>query len=148
MRLFFKYLCISALLAVPIALVAQRAEAAEKYLGSIIVTDAGTSHNYLPLDGGAFGIPGLTLLTVQPNAAAYVCVNALTTAGVPTCSSSVGVKVAADTAFPTSCPVSRQILMADGGFVSGCVVTVAPVSGTSVTSPVWQRQADGARPEF
>lgn len=150
MRLFLKSLCVAALLAVPVALVASTAEAAEKYLGTVIVTDAGMSNNYLPMDGGAFNIPGLTLLTVQPNAAAYVCVNEFAATGLPTCSATnpAGVKVTADQALPTSCPVARQILMADGGYVTGCVVVVMPVSGTSVSAPVWSREGNGARPEF
>lgn len=147
MRLFSRLVLFAALCAVP--LLVPKADAAEKYLGTLFVTDAGAVHNYFPTDGGAFGIPGQTLLTVQPDVAAYVCVNEFgTTPAIPICTAARGVRVEANVGFPTSCPNSRQILMADGGYVNGCVVGVRPVTGTTVTAPVWSRQADGARPEF
>ena len=115
------------------------AEAAESYLGTVYSYDGGAVHNLFPTDGGAFFIPSKALVTIQPNANAYVCVDELTTAKAPTCSSVLGVKVSADTAFPSSCKSAQPVVMADGGTVTGCVVTCAPVSGSSVNCTVWQR---------
>lgn len=117
-------------------------EAAEKYLGTVIVTDAGLSSNLLPTDGGSFAITPLSLITIQPNAAAYICVDELTSARAPTCSSSIGIKVAADTAFPSSCKPTQPVFMADGGTVTGCVVVIQPVSGASVSASVWERKGN------
>lgn len=133
-----------ALIAVSVAVTAPPAQAAEVYRGTIVVTDAGTSHNLLPLDGGSFAIPNYSRITVQPTAAAYVCVEELTDAGAPFCSATKGVKVAQDEKFPSSCQAQHYSLMADGGLVTGCVVTIMPVSGTSVSAPVWTRGENGA----
>ena len=137
-----KKLALLGVLALSVALLAVPAGAAESYLGTIVVTDAGVVHNLLPLDGGAFAIPAMAKITVQPNAAAYLCVEQLTTTKAPTCSAVLGVKVAADVAFPTSCGPAHYSLQADAGSVLGCVVAVMPVSGTSVTATVLSRKGD------
>ncbi len=124
---------------VSLSLLVRPAFANEVKLGTIYVTDAGLSSNLLPMDGGAFAIQGLTLLTVQPDANAYVCVNAVTSTNRPTCSSDLGVTVASGVGFPTSCPPSAKFIMADAGIVSGCVVVVQPVSGASVAAKVFSR---------
>lgn len=115
------------------------AQAGEKYLGTIVVTDAGAVHNLFPTDGGAFYIAPNSLITVQPSANAYVCVDELTSAKAPTCSTTLGVLVASGTAFPSSCASATSVQVADGGFVQSCTVTCVPASGASVSCPVWSR---------
>lgn len=128
--------CAALLLTVP------QAHAAERYLGTIVVTDGGTVHNLFPLDGGAFFINPNELITIQPNANAYVCVGELTSTKAPTCSATLGVRVDANVAFPSSCPSGTAVLMADGGFVNSCVVACLPVSGATVNCPVWSRKGN------
>lgn len=123
-------------------LVVRPAQAAEKYVGTIVVTDAGAVHNLLPLDGGAFAIAPNSLVTIQPSANAYVCVDELTSTKAPTCSSSLGVLVSSGTAFPSSCASGTGVLMADGGYVTSCIVTCIPASGASVNCPVWVRKGN------
>lgn len=119
------------------------AAAGESYLGTIIVTDAGVVSNWFPTDGGAFYIAPQSLITIQPNANAYVCVDALTSTKAPTCSATIGVRIDANVAFPTSCQSSTgAVLMADGGTVSGCTVAVLPVTGATVNATVWQRRGN------
>lgn len=122
--------------------VASTAHAAETYLGTVFVTDAGQSHNLLPEDGGSFYVPPLSYITVQPSAAAFVCVDQLDATGAPSCTSTNGLTVAQDVAFPSSCKPSQRVLVADGGLVSSCVVTIRPVSGASVNAKVWQRMGN------
>ena len=134
-----------------------RANAAEVYLGTVANADAGTGVN-VPSNlttATPFTIPPNSLITVQPSAAAYVCVDfasqydagsTLVDGGpgpwsqylVPSCSSTLGVKVAADTAFPSACAPARALQMPDGGVVS-CAVSCVPVTGASVSCPVWTR---------
>ena len=143
-------LCAVALLAVP-------ARAAEAYLGVVTNADAGTG-TAVPSNlttAVPFIIPPATLLTIQPSVAAYVCVDVrggydagtVTADGgagpwvqyvVPSCSSTTGVKVAADTAFPSSCAPANRFAMPDGG-ISSCSVACVPVSGVSASCPVWSR---------
>lgn len=123
------------------------AQAAESYRGTIVVTDGGSSHNLLPMDGGSFALPNYSRITVQPTAACYVCVEQLTDAGAPICNSAIGVKLAADEKFPSSCKAAHDSLMADGGLVSGCVVIVTSISGAAVSAPVWTRGESGAPSE-
>lgn len=124
---------------VAVALLVRPAAAAEKYLGTVIVTDAGAVHNLFPTDGGAFSIAPNSLLTIQPNASAYVCVDELDATKSPVCTATNGVLVSSGTAFPSSCASGTGVLMADGGFVTSCIVTCRPSSGASVNCPVWLR---------
>jgi hypothetical protein len=131
--------------------VAASARAEETYVGSIIVTDGGSGanavHNLLPSDGGAFYLAPNSLLTVQPNAAACVCVDQLAVSGafrMPTCActgAGKGVKLAADTAFPTSCAPGTNVMMPDGG-QRACTVACVPASGASVTCDVYYRRGN------
>lgn len=153
-----------------IALLARRAEANEAFLGNVIVTDAGTGLTAVNnlTTATPFRIDPLTLVTVQPNVAAYVCVDQILNidagsllsdggAGpwsqyrIPVCNlpdgGAAGMRVEANTAFPSSCQSAAALAMPDGGFTS-CAVSCVPVSGVSVTCPVWKRQANGSRPEF
>lgn len=125
-----------------VVLLMRPAMAAEKYLGTVFVTDAGAVHNLFPTDGGAFYIAPNSLITVQPSANAYVCVDELTSAKAPTCSSTLGVLVSSGTAFPSSCASGTGVLMADGGYVTSCIVSCIPSSGASVNCPVWQRKGN------
>jgi hypothetical protein len=118
------------------------ARAAEKYVGTIVVTDAGAVHNLFPTDGGAFYIAPNSLITVQPSVNAYICVDELTAAKAPTCSTTVGVLVPSGTAFPSSCASATAVQVADGGFVQSCTVTCLPASGASVNCPVWVRKGN------
>lgn len=170
MRLFFRYICLAALLAVPVVLVARVAQAAEKHLGTIVNIDAGSGlgavNNLNTVQ--PFRINPLVLITIQPDVAAYVCVDQILNidagsilsdggAGpwsqlrIPVCQlpdgGSKGVRVEANSAFPSSCQSAGALVMPDGGFTS-CAVSCVPITGTSVTCPVWQRQVNGSGPEF
>lgn len=170
MRLFARLVLFVALFAVPVALWAHRAEAYEAPLGIIVVSDAGAAGFNQGLNvtsnlttANPFRITAQVPITVQPDVAAYVCVE--TTAPydagyadggwvsirAPSCrqsdGGSFGVLVAAGTAFPSSCGQSRPLSMEDGGF-SSCVVGCVPSTGTSVTCLVSQRQANHSPPEF
>ncbi len=155
---------------------ARVAHAFELPLGVIVVTDAGATGATQGLNvtsnlttATPFRIPPLAVITVQPDVAAYVCVELIANldAGIlqsdggisawvqykaPSCrqmdGGSFGVSVAAGTAFPSSCGESRYLVMPDGGGYFGCVVSCVPVSGTSVSCPVSQRQANHSPPEF
>lgn len=123
---------------------ASPAEGAESYLGTLYVTDAGFVHNQWPTDGGQFAIAPSSLLTIQPSANAYVCVDQKA-AGTnsPSCTSSNGVLVSSGTAFPTSCAPPTNYQLPDAGLVSGvCLAMCAPASGTSVNCVVWQRKGN------
>ncbi len=154
---------------------ARVAHAFEAPLGIIVVSDAGSAGFQQGINvtsnlttANPFRIDALVPITVQPNAAAYICVESvmkydagstLSDGGAgpwsqyktPSCrqadGGSFGVLVAADTAFPSSCGESRTLAMPDGGFQS-CVVACVPSSGTSVTCLVSRRQADHSPPEF
>lgn len=146
------------------------AHAFELPLGVVSNTDAGTGIN-APSNLTTrvpFRIDALVPITVQPDVAAYICVETVTgyDAGlllsdggvdrwtqfkVPACrlgdGGAFGVRVEAWTAFPSSCGESRGLLMTDGGFAS-CVVGCVPVSGASVNCSVSRRQANHSPPEF
>ncbi len=149
-----------------VALLARPAEANEVPFGTIVTADGGTAQYATSNLNTAtpFRIPALSRITIQPNAAAYICVDdvrkydagsTLSDGGVgpwsqyvsPYCSSAVGVKVAADTAFPSSCQSAINLAMPDGGF-SSCTVSAVPVTGTALTTAVWVRQINGAPAEF
>ena len=122
---------------------ALRVEAAEDYLGTIFTTDAGFTHNLFPTDGGAFAITPTALVTIQPTAAAYVCVDTISQpTHAPACTAANSVQVAANAAFPSSCKTAQNVLMADGGMVTGCIIQCGPVSGTSVNCAVFQRKGN------
>lgn len=119
------------------------AAAGESYLGTITVADGGVNSNWTLLDGGAFYIAPQTLVTIQPSANAYVCVDALSSTRAPNCSATIGVRIDANVAFPTSCQsTTGQVLMPDAGLVQGCTIAVQPVTGASVTATVWQRRGN------
>lgn len=141
-----------------LVLVPQEAAAGESYLGTVVNTDAGTGVSNLTTAAPFIAAPG-NLLTVQPSANAYVCINATTTldAGlllpdgglnqwvqyrVPTCTSAIGVRIDANVAFPTSCGGGAQVALTDGGTGTRCVVSCLPVSGASVSCPTWLRLGD------
>lgn len=116
----------------------------EAYLGTIYVTDAGSGttavHNLTAADGGAFLIASRSKLSIQPSANAFVCIDSKP-AGVPTCDSTRGTRIDANTLFPTSCSSASSVALPDGG-VTSCLVSCVPVSGASVTCPVWSRIGD------
>lgn len=137
------------------------AEAGESYLGQIYNADAGSGttvvSNLTTLT--PFVIAPRSKVTVQPNANAYVCVDNLTKldAGVllsdgglnywqqlkvPTCTSTTGVRVDSNVAFPTSCSSTPNPVMPDAGGVGSCTVSCVPVSGSTVTCTVWNRIGD------
>lgn len=150
---------------------AQLARAFELPLGVVINIDAGAGLN--PPSNlttiTPFRIDALVPITVQPTAAAYVCVETVanwdagtllsdggccsswTQYKTPSCrqldGGSFGVRVEANVAFPSSCGESRVLAMADGGF-SSCVVSCVPVSGSSVSCYVSRRQASHSPPEW
>jgi hypothetical protein len=95
---------------------------------------------------------------VQPSANAYVCIDALdkqdaglllSDAGLdqwvqyrrPSCTSANGVRIDANTLFPTSCGSAVAVAMPDGGQTS-CTVACVPVSGASAACSVWSRRGN------
>jgi len=151
-----------------------RAMAGEAFIGSIVTpADGGWANNVSPqdgggFDGGAFWITPRSLVTVQCSSAAYVCVNSEGCSGSAIGANALtgaggigrGVKLAADTAFPTSVGnaiVLPGLLLADAGCSGRCItlqdggtypattssalVSVVPVSasGGSISCPVWVR---------
>jgi hypothetical protein len=144
-----KVLLVVGLLAMPLALcLVPRAHAAEVYRGTIFIQDAGCVHNLFPTDAGAFYIAPNSLITVQPDQNAFICVDELSSTKAPTCSTTNvtgtarGVYVLANTAFPSSCKPAQPALMADGGMVVGCVVSVCASGVVTVNAPVWSRKGD------
>lgn len=119
------------------------AAAGESFLGQITVADAGVNSNWTLVDGGAFYVAPQSLITVQPNANAYVCIDTLTATRAPTCTAITGVRVDANVAFPTSCQsTTGQVLMPDAGLVQGCTIAILPVTGATVSASVWQRRGN------
>lgn len=137
------------------------AEAGESYLGLVYNADAGTGVS-VPSNlttATPFVVAPRSKLSIQPSANAYVCVDSLDKldAGlllsdgglnqwvqyrVPTCTSTTGVRVDSNVLFPTSCGASKNPIMPDGGGVGSCTVACVPVSGSTVSCPVWQRIGD------
>ena len=169
MRPFLKSICVVALSAA-VVFVAREAQGFEYALGKIIVTDAGSGLSAVNnlTTATPFRINPLTLITVQPSVAAYVCVDTrlnidagslLSDGGqgpwsqqrISPCrqsdGGSFGVLVAAGAAFPSSCGKADPLVMPDGGFTS-CTVGCVPSSGVSVTCEVSQRQYNSSPPEF
>jgi len=143
-----------------VALLSVPAEAAEKALGTIVNIDGGASFGAVSnlTTITPFTIGPTSLITVQPNAAAYICVDefaqydagtSLSDGGVgpwvqyrvPYCNSTIGQKVAADTAWPSSCAPANVYRMPDGGITS-CAVACVPVSGSSVSCLVQERRGN------
>jgi hypothetical protein len=137
------------------------AEAGESYLGQVFNADAGTGVSVVSnlTTATPFVVAPRSKVTVQPSANAFVCVDSLAKldAGVllsdggvnfwaqyrvPTCTSTTGVRIDSNVAFPTSCSSSPNPLMPDGGGVNSCTISCVPVSGSTVTCTVWQRIGD------
>jgi len=117
-------------------LVAGVALAGEEIIGRVAVADGGATSNRFPADGGGFAVAAPSKVSIQCDAAAYVCTDAAT------CSSTTGVYLAANTLFPTSVMrnVRTTIDSPDGGPpITGGLVSVRPASGASLNCSYFTR---------
>jgi hypothetical protein len=129
--------------------------AGESLLGTIIVTDAGTSTNRTTGWGayagtGSFVVKPLTKISIQCDQASLVLTDV---AGVD---AGTGIRVAADQAFPTSVNTNKNLtgysFNSDGGVAAanrnavtynGGWVAVAPITGNSISyCRVYSRKGD------
>ena len=103
-------------------LLAAPAFAGEKYLGTIVATTVKSNDS----TAASFYVPNSAKLSIQCDASAYVLTDSsatLTTAN--------GVKVSADTIFPTSTGPNYRLNGADAGANGGASVQALAVSGTA-----------------
>lgn len=118
-------------------LMTSTAFAGERYLGTIAGTTGPTSKNNHNT-ATPFRIPPLAKVTVQCDAAAYV------TTDVITSTSTNGVKVSADTIFPTSVGVPLDAPSTDAGvsaITNSAVISVIGASG-AVNCKVFERRGN------
>ena len=116
----------------------ESAFAGEIYLGTIAVTDAGSTNN--GLTATPFYINPQALLTIQCDAGAYVITDRVT---VGTADSGPGVLLNAGQAFPTSNNGPHNLTQRDGGIQSNAgIVAVKPASGTTVGCDVSSRKGN------
>ena len=119
------------LLAVAVCL-SSTALAGEKYLGTITSTGSDTTN---VTTSTAFYIPPDAKITIQCSATAYVITDSSSAV-----TSSNGVKLSADTIFPTSTGSQvRDAPVTDGGTTKGAIVRVISASGT-VNCLVFERR--------
>ena len=114
-------------LAVCACILAAPAFAGEKYLGTIAGTTGPTSKNNHNT-ATPFKIPPMAKVTVQCDAAAYIATDVITA------TSTNGVKVSADSAFPTSVGVNLDAPSTDAGvsaITNSAVISVIGVSGAA-----------------
>jgi len=120
--------------------VSTEATAGEVYKGTITSFDGGASSNRYLTDGG-FDIGQPVKVTLQCTADMYICTDKDRAA----CTSTTGILVQANVAFPTSVDDSTNALtpsLPDGGFVvvGGGLISILPVTAaTGPTCKVFRR---------
>ena len=116
----------------------ESAFAGEIYLGTIAVTDAGSTNN--GLTATPFYINPQALLTIQCDAGAYVITDRVT---VGTADSGPGVLLNAGQAFPTSINGPKNLTLRDAGVQANAgIVAVKPASGTTVGCDVYSTKGN------
>lgn len=112
----------------------------EVYIGTITSYDGGVTSNRYLSDGG-FGIGYPMRVSLQCSADCYIC----TDRDRASCDATRGVKVLAETLFPTSVDNSSNALaptLPDGGFtvIGGGLISVVPAtSSAAMTCDVFGR---------
>ena len=138
-----------------LAVLAGEAFGAERFLGTVTVSDGGFTANARQTDAG-FYIPVVAKISVQPDGHAFVCVDShVYSSGRMSCTASSGVLVPAGVLFSSSCakrPTSALVpeILADGGvwdaglFGPTCTVACKALDGGTVNCAVFERYGDEA----